>query len=220
MKTLTLSRGISQDGHTLMITDKTTTYDTDLPARDSLALIDYTTFQKSGQDEQVIAAASYSPLDVVTFSYDVEEQDGIYYTYVFAIPIYEAGPLEDGTIVYDVNDGKVKKMIDSTLTEITVASLIDEDVDYGQINSKVITELKKIEDELTLVVTDLQAKAIDHICEMDEYHAAQFKRDYVTNLLYYAHVKFCTGEYVTAQQAIDTGLDFGQKAIDEYTEID
>lgn len=217
MKTLTLQRGLSQDGHTLFITDKTLTYDDELPARDSLALVPYITFQKSGGDVQVVAPATHSPIDVVTFSVDVEDLDGIYYARVYAIPLYEDGPLEDGLIVYDVSDAKVKKMIDEVLTEITVAFLSEEDIDYGEINSKVVTELTKVRDRMELISSDFQKKALDHVCEMDEYMAVKFKRDYVDAMLYRSHIKFCSGEFAASQQAIDTGLDFGQKAVQEYT---
>jgi hypothetical protein len=218
MKVLSFKRGISQEGTTLLLTDITDTYGTDLPARDALALIPYITFQKSGGELQVISPAAHSPLDVVTFSIDVTDRDGVYYGRFYALPLYSGGDLDDDVIVFDTNDDKIKKMIDGTLTEVSVASLADEEVSFGELNSLIQTSLVEIRNELTLIVVEKQKDAIGHVCEMDEYYQAKFKRDYVTALWYYSHIKFCAGEYAMAQQGTDTGLDFGKKALCEYNQ--
>lgn len=213
MKTLELTRGKSADGKILYINDATDTYGTDLPARNTLALVPYITYQKSGGELEVITPSPFSVSDVETFTIDVEDKDGIYYARVYALPKYTSGPLSDGDIVYDTNTQSVSKMISGTLTAVALSSLASEDVDYGEINSMIDTALVILRDQMVLVAFQKKKDAIQNRCEMMEYNEAKQNLDYIILALYTAKIKFCAGEYAVAQQEIDTAIDLATKAL-------
>ncbi len=214
MKTLTLTRGISADGNTLYKTDATEGYGTDLPARNTLALVPYITYKRSDAELEVIAPATYSPLDVVTFSINVDGKDGVYYAKVFALPRWTSGPLDEGDVVWDVNTGLPSKMISGTVTAIEVSSLINEDVDYGEINSLVRVELTKYKDQLLLIMLEKKEAYLENACEHNEYEKAKSDFEYIEMLIAGAHIKFCTGVPLSAQLMIETGISFAEKALD------
>lgn len=212
-KVLTLTRGKSQDGKTLFITDATTTYGTDLPDRDTLAVLPYFTYQATGQPISVVSPETYSPIDVVTFSVDVNEVDGVYYSLVFALPKWTAGPLDDGDIVYDTNTQLPSKMIEGVLTPITVASLVDEDVWYGEINSLMDTELVIKRDTAALHLFEKWKEAKDNRCEYQEYIEYKQNFDAIDLALWSAKIEFCATQYASAQKDIETGNDVADKLL-------
>lgn len=216
MKTLTLTRGKNSEGTILYITDATTTYGTDLPARNTLALVIYATYKHSDGTIDIVTPQAHSPLNVVTFNLPVENKDGIYYVYVFALPAYTSQPLSDGDIVYDTADGIVKiyEADDDSLTAYDIAELVgNEDIDYGRIDSKIDFQLTKYQDQLELITLEKLEESLDNRCEEFEYQVALKNSNYVRLLRSAANVYFCQGTPIKAQQLIETGIDFAEKAL-------
>lgn len=218
MKTLELTRAKSEDGKILFIADDTDTYGTDLPARNTLALVPYFTFKPAGGAVETVEPETFSPSDVATFSIDVEDRDGVYYTRVYALQKYTSGPLDEGDIVYNTGTQRPEIMTADGLAAIAVADLADheDDINYGEIESLIDTALVIARAELVLVVLQKLKDAQVNKCEIFEYNEVKQNYDYVDLALFVAKTKFCAGEFEVAQQELETGLDVAIKTLEQY----
>lgn len=207
-----VTKGISQDGKTLYITDATTDYGVGLPLRAEMALLIYIVYKASTGD-QVIAAEAYAPDDVLTFSIDVENKDGVYDIYVFAIKRLLEQVLVEGDIVYVDADNKIKKYVSAVLSEITLASLIDEEVGQTLTDALITTQVTILKDTLELAYLEKLEAYDGHICDFNELQVAKRNFDYTRALRSGAIIEKCSGHPIAAQLKIETAIEFATKAI-------
>lgn len=215
-----VTKGISVDGHTLYAIDSTTEYGTILPARNTLAVLAYVVYKKLVPEDVSPSFLAYNTEETVNIPIDVTGKDGVFHIHLFAVNKWTEGALDNGDIVFDLNDMKLKKQIAGVLTEITLASLLTEAIDPDKVVATsstyalVTTEVTIKRDVLELEKLRLLVEYEADICEYNEYVKSCTNYDYVRTLRAAAFIEFAMPNYIAAQAKLETANVFADKVIE------
>jgi hypothetical protein len=174
-------------------------------------------FQKTTLADIVVEPQPYLAESVISFSYDVENKDSVYDIRFWALPLYVGQILFDGAIVYDVSDRLIKKYTSGNLSVVSIHSLLTETIPHiGSKLALVVTQLTIKRDALQLLSLEKQKDLLKNCCEYDEWEKVFRAFNYVKSLRSGAYIHFCRGNYLNAQEHLETGNDFGLNFLVDY----
>jgi hypothetical protein len=208
---LIVNKGISVDGFVGHILD-VSPYGTTLPARNTLAVLPLVIFQSNPTES--ITLNVYDPLVDSDFTFSIQNKDGVYLSYLFAVPTWTAGALNDGDIVFDLNTNTLKKRIAGVLIAITIESLLTEAIETGSIYHLVTTAITIKRDAAELEKLKKLEEYLDDVCEYNEYIKIKTDVDYIKTLRICSFIEFARSNYSIAHTNLITANSFADKLIE------